>query len=103
MVSLPVLGIPDFTLPFDVTTDASDTAVGAVLSQLSHPLAYFSKKLCLKMQNASAYEREMYSISTAVKKWRHYLLGRHFRIFTDQKSPYLYYFRQFGPQHNKNG
>lgn len=38
------------------------------------------------MQAASAYDREMYAITEAVKKWRHYLLGRHFRIYTDQKS-----------------
>ncbi|MCH83963.1 transposon Tf2-1 polyprotein, partial [Trifolium medium] len=86
MVSLPVLGIPNFELSFDVTTDASGLAVGAVLSQNAHPLAYFSKKLCPRMQAASAYEREMYAITSAVKKWHHYLLGRRFRIFTDQKS-----------------
>ncbi|MCI45965.1 hypothetical protein A2U01_0067205, partial [Trifolium medium] len=86
MVSLPVLGIPNFELSFDVTTDASGLAVGAVLSQDNHPLAFFSKKLCPRMQAASAYEREMYAITSAVKKWRHYLLGRRFRIFTDQKS-----------------
>ncbi|KAL0412969.1 UNVERIFIED_CONTAM: Retrovirus-related Pol polyprotein from transposon.6 [Sesamum radiatum] len=43
MVSLPVLRLPDFSLPFDVTTDASQTAIGAVLSQQQHPIAYFSK------------------------------------------------------------
>ena len=86
MTSLPVLGIPDFSLLFDVTTDASGTAVGAILSQASHPLAYFSKKMCPRMQASSAYEREMYAITSAVKKWRHYLIGRHFRIFTDQQS-----------------
>lgn len=84
MTSLPILGIPNFALPFDVTTDASGTAVGAVLSQTTHPLVYFNKKLCPKMQSASAYEREMYAITATVKKWCHYLLGCRFRIYTDQ-------------------
>lgn len=46
MTSLPVLGLPNFDLTFDVTTDASAFAVGAVLFQNGHPLAFFSKKLC---------------------------------------------------------
>ncbi|KAL0447825.1 UNVERIFIED_CONTAM: hypothetical protein Slati_1910400 [Sesamum latifolium] len=38
------------------------------------------------MQASSAYEREMYAIMEAVRKWRRYLLGHHFDIYTDQKS-----------------
>ncbi|GJY42672.1 DUF4219 domain-containing protein [Tanacetum coccineum] len=37
------------------------------------------------MQAASTYIREMYAIES-VKRWRHYLLGKRFRIFTDQNS-----------------
>lgn len=86
MVSVPVLGIPDFDQIFDVTTDVSGTAVGAVLSQQRHPIAFFSRKLCPRMRAASAYEREMFAVTSAVKKWRHYLLGRHFRIYRDHRS-----------------
>ncbi|KAL0355084.1 UNVERIFIED_CONTAM: Retrovirus-related Pol polyprotein from transposon.6 [Sesamum radiatum] len=86
MVTLPVLQLPDFSLTFDVTTDASQVAVGAVLSQNQRPIAFFSKKLSPSMQSTSAYEREMYAITEAVWKWRHYLLGRRFHIYTDQKS-----------------
>lgn len=86
MSSLPILGLPNFSESFDVTTDASGTAVGAVLAQQGHPIAFFSKKLCPRMQVASAYDREMFAITAAVKKWRHYLLGRPFKIFTDQQS-----------------
>lgn len=47
---------------------------------------FFSKKMCLRVQAASVYDREMYAITESVKKWRLYLLGRHFRIYTDQKG-----------------
>lgn len=38
------------------------------------------------MQVASTYVRELFAITEAVKKWKQYLLGRRFRIFTGQKS-----------------
>lgn len=86
MTSTPVLILPDFSKPFMLETDASAVAIGAVLSQDGHPLAFFSRKMCNRMQQASVYVRELFAITEAVKKWRQYLIGRHFHIFTDQKS-----------------
>lgn len=45
VITLYVLGILDFSASFDVTTDASGIAVGAILSQNTHPMAplYFGK------------------------------------------------------------
>ncbi|KAL0381612.1 UNVERIFIED_CONTAM: Retrovirus-related Pol polyprotein from transposon [Sesamum angustifolium] len=83
MMQLPVLSLPDFTLPFDITTDASQVVIRAVLSQNRRLLAFFSKKLGSRMHTTSAYNREMYAISKSVRKWRQYLLGRKFHIFTD--------------------
>ena len=80
------MALPNFSQTFVVESDASNIGVGAVLSQKGHPLAYFSKKLTPKMSLASAYVRELYAITQAVARWRHYLLGKRFLIKTDQKS-----------------
>nr|KYP37464.1 Retrovirus-related Pol polyprotein from transposon 17.6 [Cajanus cajan] len=50
----PVLTLPNFDAPFDLETDASSIAIGVVLSQSGHPIAFFSKKLCPRIA-ASVY------------------------------------------------
>lgn len=86
MANLLALALPDFNFPFDLTTDASSTNIGAVLSQNNKPIAFFVKKSCPRTQVASTYVWELYAIIEAVKKWHQYLLGRKFRVYTDHHS-----------------
>ena len=78
-----VLSLPDFSKPFEVHTDASDFAIGDVLMQEGHPIAYESRKLNEAEQRYSAHEKEMTAVVHCLRTWRHYLLGAHFVVKTD--------------------
>ncbi|MCI83374.1 hypothetical protein A2U01_0104650, partial [Trifolium medium] len=60
MTETLVLVLLDFSKLFVVETNASAVAIGAVLSQEGDLLAFFSKKMCPRMQASSVYVREMY-------------------------------------------
>jgi hypothetical protein len=87
LVTAPVLRSPDPALPYTVTTDASDFAVGAVLSQDDgtgdRPVAFTSSTLNATRQRYSAYDKEMFAILEALRVWRPYLAGKPFTIVTD--------------------
>jgi hypothetical protein len=81
----PVLAYPDFEKPFEVTTDASNYAIGAILSQDNHPLCYASRTLNPAEVNYSTIEKELLAIVWSCKYFRPYLFGRKFTILTDHK------------------
>ena len=67
-------------------TDASDTAIAAVLTHAGRPVAFFSRTLQGPEKHHAAVEKEAHAIIESVRHWRHYLTGRHFTIKTDQRS-----------------
>ena len=85
MTSAPVLSLPDFSQDFTIETDASGNGIGAVLMQQGHPITFISKALSAKHQALSVYDKEMFAILFAMKKWHFYLVGRHFIIRTDHQ------------------
>ena len=70
-MTAPVLLIPDPSKAFTVTTDASDFAVGAVLSQDQgqgdQPVAFESRKLSLAELNYPVHEKELLAIVHALR------------------------------------
>ena len=96
-MSAPILLHPDPTKPFIVETDASDFAIGAILSQsdidgILHPVAYFSRKFTAPEINYPIYDKELAAIIFAFEEWRPYLAGAQHRVqvVTDHKN--LLYF-----------
>ncbi|CAI7920936.1 unnamed protein product, partial [Closterium sp. NIES-54] len=80
----------DPSRPFEVVTDASDFAVGAVLLQDFgnglQPIAYESRKMQPPERNYLLHDKEMLAIVHAFRTWRCYLTGADVTIRTDHKS-----------------
>ena len=90
LLSAPVLQLADVDKEYIVTCDASDFAVGAVLSQKhddgEHPVAYESRKVNTAEANYPTHERELLAVIHALRTWRHYLSGKKFIVVTDHYS-----------------
>ena len=71
---------PDISKPFLVRTDASDYAIGAVISQsvdgADLPVAYESRKLNPAESRYPTHEKELLAVVHALRVWRHYLQGQ---------------------------
>ena len=90
-MSTPILAYPNFKKPFLLDTDASDSGIGAVLSQvdeagLEHVIAYGSRSLTKAERRYSVTRRELLAVVTFVKHFRTYLLGNKFTLRTDHGS-----------------
>ncbi|GJX49454.1 putative nucleotidyltransferase, ribonuclease H, partial [Tanacetum coccineum] len=70
----PVLRLPDVTMPFELHTDALDFAIGGVLMQDGHPIAFEIRKLNHTKKKYMVQEKEMTAVVHCLRIWRHYLL-----------------------------
>ena len=88
LLEAPILAFPNFELPFIIDTDASDTALGAVLSQvidgIEYPIA-FEVKTKTEVNYATT-KREALGVVQAVQWFRPYIYGSKCIIRTGHAS-----------------
>jgi len=80
LINSPILQYPNFNETFILTADASNFALGAVLSQnvdgKDLPITYASRTLNNHEINYSTIEKELLSIMWSTKYFRPYLYGK---------------------------
>ncbi|GBG81236.1 hypothetical protein CBR_g31908 [Chara braunii] len=85
LIEYPVLKVVDSSLPFIVTT-----SIGVVLQQDDgngyRPVEFMSARMPSEKVATSTYERELYALKQALDHWKHYLLGRHFKVYSDHET-----------------
>jgi hypothetical protein len=91
LTSAPVLAYPDYTKPFILDTDASNSGIGGVLSQRDangeeRVIAYASRALSKPERNYCVTRRELLAAVYFTKYFRLYLLGQPFTLRTDHGS-----------------
>lgn len=101
IASSPILHFPDFSKPFHIATDASQTGVGGVLFQPSCDDEYItannivnicSKKLHDYQQRWPAYKKELFGIVYSLRKFHTYVWGRTDLVVHTDHKPLTYIF-----------
>ena len=91
LTTAPILQYPDLNKVYQLETDASDKAIGAVLQIKTEdgfkPVAYKSCMLKPSEQGYSIHNKELFAIVHAIKKWQCYLEGlENIQVLTNHKS-----------------
>jgi len=60
--------------------------ISAILTQATHPFAFFGGKLNGSRLNCSAYDKEFYAIVRASERWSDYLKTKPFVLHSDHKG-----------------
>ncbi len=88
LVQAPILKMSRRGDPYVLYTDASNTGVGAILTQYQDGeevvISYASKALGKGQKNNSATEKECYAVVWATEEFRPYLYGVHFNSYRPQ-------------------
>ncbi|CAK1595379.1 unnamed protein product [Parnassius mnemosyne] len=87
LISDNILTLFDPTKECVLYTDASRDGIAGILMQVSDsvekPIHYYSRQTTDDEKKYHSFELELLAVVQSLNKFRHYLLGSHFRIITD--------------------
>ena len=91
LVSPPVLRFPDMNKDFILTTDASGSAIGHILSQLDDSgrecvIAYGDRVLPPEEMKWVVTDQECLAVIDGFETYKHYLSSRKVIVYTDHSS-----------------
>jgi hypothetical protein len=86
LTNAPILRIANPNEYFVVCIDACKEGMGGFLSQNGFVICYESMKLKDHEKNYATHDLELASIVHALRKWRHYLMGRRFKLRTNHNG-----------------
>ena len=77
---------PDYNLPFEINTDASDYQLGAAIIQNGQPVAYWSRSLQNNQMKYTTTEKELIAIILCLKEYEKILYRAKIKFFIDHKN-----------------
>jgi transposase InsO family protein len=91
LLASQILSYPDFSRSFKIVTDASDKGLGAILYQenasgMIRYIAFAARSLSESERGYGATKRELAAIIFALEKFRYYVWGTHFTVYTDHNA-----------------
>jgi hypothetical protein len=88
--TMPVLRGPNWKIPFQISTDASNISIGVVLGQEEekkpYAIYFISKNLIPTELNYTVTEKHFLVVIHTINKFRHYITGYPVILYTDHSS-----------------
>jgi hypothetical protein len=82
LITSPVLVMPNMDKLLSIYCEA----LGCILMQDGHVVAYASRKLRKHEEHYLTHDLELAAVVHALKIWRHYLIGKRCEIYSDHNS-----------------